>query len=81
LGDYLTNLVLEGDILINIMFNIGYIWQDIVMLSVGTPCNTVSSYAFYMSFYLGDLIFRFVFASEKEVNCWFPWNNCLTAAE
>lgn len=81
LGDTLPNLVLQGDILVNLIFNIGYIWTDIVMLAIGTPTNTVSSYPFYVSFYVGDLLFRFVFSSEKKTNCWYPWLNCLTAAE
>ena len=51
------------------------------MLSLATPTNTVSSYPFYMSFYLGDLTFRFWFKAETDENCWYPWNDCMTTAE
>ena len=63
------------------VFNVGYIWTDISMLSVATPSNTESTYPFFVAFYLGDLLFRLIFKSELDVNCWYPWNNCLTAAE
>ena len=69
------------DFSVNMVFNIGFIWTDIIMLSLATPSNTQSSYPFYMSFYVGDLIFRFWFKAEVDENCWYPWNLCQTAAE
>lgn len=69
------------DFTINLIFNVGFIWTDIVMLTLATPRNTVSPYPFYMSFYVGDLIFRFFFKAEVDDNCWYPWNVCETAAE
>ena len=51
-------------------------WIDIVMLSVATPYNTVDDYAYFIAFYIGDFIFRFIFKSVADGNCWYPWNNC-----
>lgn len=70
-----------NDFFINIIFNIGFIWTDIIMLTLGNPTNTVSAFPFYMSFYVGDLLFRFFFKAEVDDNCWYPWNKCETAAE
>ena len=69
------------DFLTNLVFNVGFIWTDIIMLILATPTNTVSPYPFYMSFYVGDLLFRFWFKAEVDENCWYPWNSCKTAAE
>ena len=51
----------EFDILKNIIFNIGFMWTDILMLIVGRPGETETDYGFYLAFYLGDFIFRFIF--------------------
>lgn len=60
-------------ILKNIGFNIGYIWTDIVMLILAKPSNTSNDYFYFVSFYSGDLIFRFFVASNTDENCWYPW--------
>ena len=57
----LTRLYSEFDLLKNIIFNIGYMWTDIIMLLVGRPGYTETDYAFYVAFYIGDFIFRFIF--------------------
>jgi len=36
-------------------------WTDIVMLIVGRPGYTETDYGFYVAFYLGDFLFRFIF--------------------
>lgn len=71
----------ELNIIDNVFFGAGFMWTDIVMLTLATPTNTVSSYPFYLSFYVGDFLFRFIFKSELDTNCWFPWEDCRTAAE
>lgn len=71
-------LWLRFDILKNIMFNIGYMYTDIVMLSIGVPGQTQSDYMYYLFFYIGDLTFRLFFRSESSpTNCWYPWNSHL----
>lgn len=76
----MKRLYAEFDIVANIIFNAGYIWTDIVMLMVGKPGETETDYGFYVAFYTGDLIFRFIFrsASEDVGNCWYPWIECRT---
>ena len=63
-------------ILQNVGFNVGYIWTDIVMLSLAKPSNTNEDYFYFVAFYVGDLVFRFFVASETDENCWYPWNLC-----
>jgi hypothetical protein len=74
----LRNLYQDFDFLQNILFNAGFIWTDIIMLLVGKPGKTETDYAFYVAFYVGDLIFRFIFrsATADEGNCWYPWIEC-----
>jgi len=66
------------------MFNAGFIYTDLLMLLVGytnkyTPSGD-ENYYYYMSFYTGDLIFRFIFmADTADVgNCWYEWVECET---
>ena len=68
----------EFDIFKNILFNIGFMWTDVLMLVVGRPGETETDYAFYLAFYIGDFIFRFIFrqATGAEGNCWYPWIEC-----
>ena len=68
----------------NAMFNAGFIYTDLLMLLVGytnkyTPSGD-ENYYYYMSFYTGDLIFRFIFmADTADVgNCWYEWVECET---
>jgi hypothetical protein len=58
-------LILEFNFLTNILFNAGYIWSDIVMLIVGDPNKTKNDYAYYLGFYVGDLVLRFFFSNNK----------------
>lgn len=76
----LIDLYTNFDFLQNILFNAGFIWTDIVMLLVGKPGKTETDYGFYVAFYVGDLIFRFIFrsATADEGNCWYPWIECAT---
>ena len=76
--DTLINLFVEFNIFYNVLFNIGFIWTDIIMLLVGRPGKTETDYAFYVAFYIGDLIFRFIFrqATSAAGNCWYPWIIC-----
>jgi hypothetical protein len=68
----------------NAMFNAGFIWTDIVMLLVGYynkgDPTTDTNWFYYMSYYTGDLIFRFIFMADTadEGNCWYPWVVCET---
>jgi hypothetical protein len=74
----LQNLFQNFDIVENILFNLGYMWTDIIMLVVGKPGLTETDYGFYVAFYVGDFIFRFIFRSTTadEGNCWYPWIEC-----
>ena len=78
--NYFYKLIIGFDFIYNIFFNFGYMWTDLVMILLGTPYNTSEPYPYYLSFYIGDFIFRFIFRAESDTNCWYPWNNCLTAA-
>jgi len=78
--NYFYKLIVEFDFIYNILFNFGYMWTDMVMILLGTPYNTAEPYPYYLAFYLGDFMFRFIFRAESDVNCWYPWNNCLTSA-
>ena len=51
------------------------------MLILATPSNTISPYPYYMAFYVGDLLFRFLFTNEEKENCWYAWNDCMTMTE
>jgi len=51
-------------------------WTDILMLVVGRPTETETDYAYYVAFYSGDFIFRFIFRQEGDGNCWYPWVTC-----
>ena len=59
--EYFMNLWVKLNILDNLYFNAGYIWTDIILLSLATPSTTEEDYMYFVSFYLGDLIFRFIF--------------------
>jgi hypothetical protein len=59
--EFINTLFVEFDLFNNILFNIGYMWTDIVMLLVGRPGETETDYGFYLAFYTGDFIFRFIF--------------------
>jgi hypothetical protein len=69
-------LITEGKIIENFLFNIGYMWTDVIMLVVGRPGKTETDYAYYMGFYVGDLMFRWIFRQEGNGNCWYPWVVC-----
>jgi hypothetical protein len=60
-ADNLLKLVTELNLLVNLAFNVGYMWTDIVMLVLGQPGETETDYAYYVSYYLGDFLFRFLF--------------------
>lgn len=75
---YLTALITNLKILENLMFNVGFIYTDIMMLYIGKPGETESDYAYYLAFYIGDFIFRFIFKETGDGNCWYPWNACYT---
>lgn len=78
----LERLWYELDIIKNIMFNLGYIYTDIVMIAIGVPGQTQSDYMYYLFFYLGDLTFRFFFRDQSiPINCWYPWNSELCIAQ
>lgn len=72
----LIHLVTELHIVENFFFNIGYMWTDIVMLIVGRPGETQTDYAYYVAFYVGDFIFRWLFKEQGDGNCWYPWVVC-----
>ena len=60
-GQYLLDLIIKFKIFEVIMFNLGYMWTDFVMLALGRPGQTESDFAYYVSFYIGDFIFRWIF--------------------
>ena len=73
----------------NALYNLGYIYTDIIMLTVGyfnkgnpqiKEGDTFTNWYYYMAYYIGDLIFRFIFMAETENagNCWYPWIVCET---
>lgn len=73
---YFEALFVELQILYNWFFNAGFMWTDIIMMTVARPSNTEEDYVYFMSFYGTDLLFRFIFRSESSGNCWYPWNPC-----
>ena len=75
-GEGLVKLYTEYDIFSNILFNGGYMWTDIIMLLVGKNGETENNYYYYVAFYVGDFIFRFIFRESYEGNCWYPWVIC-----
>lgn len=75
-GEGLVKLYTEYDIFSNILFNGGYMWTDIIMLLVGKNGETEVNYYYYVAFYVGDFIFRFIFRESYEGNCWYPWVIC-----
>jgi hypothetical protein len=71
-------LLLEFDIGKNIMFNMGYLYTDLVMIVIGVPGQTEADYMYYLFFYMGDATFRFFFREQSiPHNCWYPWNSSL----
>lgn len=71
----IQKLWLELDFIKNILFNLGYIYTDVVMIAIGVPGQTKADYMYYLFFYLGDLTFRFFFRDQSTpTNCWYPWN-------
>lgn len=75
-GERLLALFAELDILNNISFNIGFMWTDLVMLMLVVPGETEADLLYYIFFYIGDFIFRFIFKQTADGYCWLPWNNC-----
>lgn len=67
------------ELLENISYNIGYFWIDALMLYIGDPATTEADYAYYLSYYIGDIVFRFFFFQQNADtdNCWYPWSNCI----
>jgi len=65
--DYLANLFSnEFNVLNNMYFNAGYIWTDFILLNVATPSTTEDDYMYFMSFYAGDFLFRFIFRATMN---------------
>lgn len=73
---YFEALIFEYQILYNWFFNAGFMWTDLIMIGVARPNNTEEDYVYFVSFYLTDFLFRFLFRSESSGNCWYPWNSC-----
>jgi len=74
--DNLLKLFTELNLLVNIAFNSGYMWTDVVMLVLGRPGETETDYAYYVMYYIGDFLLRFLFKESAEGQCWLPWNLC-----
>ena len=66
----------ELNLPLNIAYNSGFIYTDIVMLMIGVPGETTVDWMYYVFFYVGDIIFRFFFREASSNNCWYPWNAC-----
>ena len=60
----------------NIMFNFGFMWTDIIMIVSAFTMGTEEDLAYYISFYVSDFFFRFIFKETNEGYCWLPWNEC-----
>lgn len=76
----LEKLWTKRDLAKNIIMNTGSMYTDIMMLYLGVPGFTESDYAYYLMFYIGDLLTRFFFRSDVTPEmCWLPWNadNCV----
>jgi hypothetical protein len=76
LGEGFVKLFTEFDIFVNIGFNFGYMWIDMIMLSTQWPGNTNSDYFYFVFFYLFDFVGRFLFRETSTENCWYPWSTC-----
>lgn len=68
--DKITEIYSTYNFFENALYNLGYIYTDIIMLMVGyynagNP-TTDTNWWYYMAYYLGDLIFRFIFMAETE---------------
>ena len=74
----IQTLLDDLDIVYNLLFNFGFIWTDLVMLSIGRIGETEVDYFYYLFFYLADLVMRFLFRQTSDGYCWLPWNNCET---
>jgi len=66
----------ELSIVDNIIFNLGYMWTDVIMIVIGEEGHVVNGYWYYLMFYIGDFIFRFLFKEVTSGNCWYPWIDC-----
>ena len=75
-GQYLIDLIIKFKVIEVILFNLGYMWTDFVMLALGRPGQTESDFAYYVAFYIGDFFFRFIFKQEGDGNCWYEWITC-----
>lgn len=82
--DELENVYSAYSFFENFVFNLGFIYTDLLMLTVGwfnkTKPTTDTNWYYYMAYYLGDFFFRFIFMAETESvgNCWYPWVVCET---
>ena len=53
-GDYFSKLFGQYSFVQNLLFNTGFMWTDVVMLSLATPATTIEDYAYFVAFYVGD---------------------------
>ncbi len=60
----------------NIAYNSGFIYTDLIMLFIGVPGETTVDWMYYVFFYVGDITFRFLFKTASSNTCWYPWNAC-----
>ena len=76
---FFSDLILKWDLPMNIAYNSGYIYTDLIMLFIGVPGETTVDWMYYVFFYVGDLVFRFLFKTASSNTCWYPWNACSAA--
>ena len=67
---------MKVDILKNVLFNVGYMWIDLVMIATGRPGKTYRDYFYYISYYITDFLARFLFRDFNNENCWYEWAKC-----
>jgi hypothetical protein len=73
---FIQELITNYDLPMNMVYNSGFIYTDLLMLFIGVPGDTATDWMYYVFFYVGDFIFRFLFREASSNNCWYPWNAC-----
>ena len=68
--------LLGGDFLLNLLYNVGYLYIDVTMLVTGAFTPLESDLYYYMSFYGIDAVGRLLFRDGTTENCWFTWSGC-----
>lgn len=57
------NLFTSDELLLNILFNAGYMYTDIYNIATNSPA-TVSNWAYFLAYNVGDFMVRFLYRTE-----------------